>query len=600
MKNKSEAGYSFDDQFASFLLRLSPGGSEILHQLFSLLSRTSRSGNICLDLSLPSREYADLYDENDQPSFMTLTDFLPLSKNNHRALLHCPLISGGEKLSPVVLKNNRLYLHRYYQYENILIEKVRARLERGNGFAVISGGPGTGKTTLVWKILRSLLTERGDLRVNLAAPTGKAALRIRESLLASENTVTGSGAADVALKEKITQLAENTGTLHRLLGSIPNSPEFRHNTENPLALDLLIIDECSMVDIPLMAKTLLALEDSAALILIGDPDQLASVESGAFFGDLCSAAGGNSTGPEFLKSFMEKRITIAAKEKTSPKKKGVRGQLALFTEQTPENTTSDISRVLVRLTQNFRFKNESGIARLSAVLSEKDGQGGKEALNIFREGPGELKWNELSDIKKTLPEKILDCFKDFHKNTGPDNLLDIMDRLRILCAHSRGRQGAGEINRLVQNILLESGRLRRTEDSWMTDVAPVMIRKNDYSLKLFNGDTGIIAGGYPRKAYFRSVKDGKSRLREIAADRLPDHEVCFAMTVHKSQGSEFDRVILILPDRISPVLTAELLYTAVTRTRKYFEIFAPEDVFLEAASRRIRRPSGIVEAFQDK
>ena len=387
-------------------------------------------------------------------------------------------------------------------------------------FCVISGGPGTGKThTLVLILALMLELERGrKLRIAVAAPTGKAAARIQDSIQGVKATLP----CDEAVKA---QLPERATTIHRLLGYVPDSAQFRHNADNPLPFDVVAVDEASMVDLALMAKLFQAIPPSARVILLGDKDQLASVEAGAVLGDICSA------------SLPTKHV---------------------------------LADCVVQLQRNYRFGEQSAIYRLSSAINTGQPD---EVLRILRDCQGGVATDLVAaalprraELKAALRERVTAGFSAFLKASDPLQALAALAQFRILCALREGPFGVAGLNQMTEEILDEAG-LLRPQGPWYSR-RPIMITRNDYNLKLFNGDIGIILpekeSGEPR-AFFPGPDN---TLRQFLPLRLPEHETAYALTVHKSQGSEFDRVLLVLPDRDSPVLSRELLYTGITRARK--------------------------------
>ena len=520
------------------------------------------------------------------------------------------MVGCAREFRPLILDaRHRLYLHRYWEYEQSLASEILRRAaekaDDANGtelsrkllalmpadfggtlnwqsvaaaaaarrkFCVISGGPGTGKTYTLVMILALLLElERSPkLRIAVAAPTGKAATRIQDSIRSAKATLTCS-------ETRKAQLPERAMTIHRLLGYIPDSAYFRHNAENPLPYDVIAVDEASMVDLALMAKLFAAILPSARVILLGDKDQLASVEAGAVLGDICSASGGGG----FSEKFSQHYQSLAGK----PLPVSVEGRPAL-------------ADCVVQLRKNYRFGEQSAIYRLSNAIN--DGRV-DEALTILRDcaigQTSDLTSAALprrAELKEALRARVTEEFGEFLKASDPLEALAALARFRILCALREGPFGVAGLNQLAEGILEVAG-LIKPLDPWYAH-RPILVMRNDYNLKLFNGDIGVIlpdaASGEPR-AFFPGPDN---EVRKFLPLRLPEHQTAYALTVHKSQGSEFDRVLLVLPDRESPVLSRELLYTGITRARKHAELWFEEKVFRATLSRRLRRTSGLCDA----
>jgi exodeoxyribonuclease V alpha subunit len=338
-------------------------------------------------------------------------------------------------------------------------------------------------------------------------------------------------------------------TIHRMLGVIPGESAFRHNRNNPLPCDVLVVDEASMIDLPLMARLLEALHADTRLILLGDRDQLASVEAGAVLSDICA---GSSHG-------------------------------SLQVGNRPS---------IISLTKSYRFTDQSGIGRLSRLINAGDGEG---ALALLKSGThADVCWRSLpaeGTFAETFKEAAAEGFAAFGRAGSPAAALEALERFRILAPHREGRQGIIALNRQVASALLS---FRHGESAGLP-LLPVMVTGNSYDLGLYNGDTGVVTAekGEEGQTVFFPAQD--SELRHFSALRLPPHETAFVQTVHKVQGSEFDRVLLILPDQLSDILSRELLYTAVTRARKGVEIWGDEDVFSRAVERCIERRSGLVD-----
>jgi len=606
---------SLDNHFAMFIGRLAKKHSPAAALAAALVSRKTGEGNICLDLEeqagkplypFPRQRDADAY---VCPTLSVWTEQLTESG----------VAGQDEGNTPLVLdESNRLYLRRYWQYENSIFRFIRERatpflhdlnfprLSKDlkklfqahppgetdwqqvaaiaavtRSFSVISGGPGTGKTTTVARILALLIGQYSDtrqLRILLGAPTGKAASRLQQAVV------------DAGLLPADSKTLQAT-TLHRMLGYIPNSPYFRHNAENPLAADIIVIDEASMVDLPLLAKLMQAVPASARLILLGDRHQLASVQPGSVLGDICRS--------DILSEFSEEFCRLVTELSGF--------QITPSSLSRTKTSSLSLQDSFVELVQSYRFSPESGIAKLSMAVKDGDGDG---ALNILlKTKDGSIIWSDIPAPAK-LGSKLYDSphvsqFASMHQCAGPDSCFDRLDSFRILCALRSGPFGMEKTNALLELQLAgqnqdyanyhTAGQLEGMKT--LLPFRPVMVTRNDYNLQLFNGDVGLILPDPENQGAVRAFfREEHGILRNIAPSLLPGHETVFAMTVHKSQGSEFNRVLLIMPDRDSPLLTRELLYTAITRARKNVEIWGSKTIFVSGVNRRIKRTSGLTEA----
>jgi exodeoxyribonuclease V alpha subunit len=336
-----------------------------------------------------------------------------------------------------------------------------------------------------------------------------------------------------------------------------------------LNTDVIVIDEASMVSLPLMSRLAAALKKGSRLILLGDKDQLSSVEAGFVLGDICDTGGSH----EYSKKFSALVKDLAGYKLSSGRR--------------------CLQDSIVELRKNYRFSLSSGIGRISKSI--KDGHFSAEGLKnddgvVFRQTPG------ISEIRQAITETVIEHFTPYLAAKDIGEKLRLFSSFRILCALREGPYGIYNINTVVENILALAGRL--TPRGRYYDMMPVMITSNDYNLRLFNGDIGIVSKRPDNmlEAWFSQASGKAQLLRNIPVTRLPENEPVFAMTVHKSQGSEFDNVLLILPDKDSRVLTKELVYTGITRARKSLEIWANPEVLEIASSRQTIRTSGLRDA----
>ncbi|MGB4190282.1 MAG: exodeoxyribonuclease V subunit alpha, partial [Syntrophales bacterium] len=382
----------------------------------------------------------------------------------------------------------------------------------------------------------------------------------------------GRIAAPEAVRE--TLAAMEASTLHRLLGRRAGSPPRGRDEGEPLPFDAVLVDEASMVSLQLLYGLVRTLSVDARLILLGDRDQLASVEAGAVLGDLCGQR-------------RDRPYSVPAGEAIA------RASGETVPLPADGESPSPVGDCIVELRRNWRFGAESGIGELSRAV--RDGSR-EEALSILEGGGrGDLGFRPVPrprDLSRALRDIVTAGYGDYMQGDGPAEIFLRFNRFRILCALREGLWSVGALNAAVQAILAREGRLRPGR-LWY-EGRPVMVTRNDYGLRLFNGDVGIAladpgAGGDLR--VFFPAPDGT--MRTFEPYRLPEHETAFAMTVHKSQGTEFDRVLLVLPETDARVLTRELLYTGVTRARKRVDLWAGGEALRAALSRRIERVSGL-------
>ena len=584
-----------DIHFAKFTGEFEKENQELIALSAALVSRNLADGHICLDI--------EDYSKNKNLNFT-----LPETEKWEKAL-ECSSLTGSPGIfKPLIFDGKRLYLYRYWDYENILIKKLKTMSqkertidnnikeklnilfdEENNNkinwqkvaafmalkkhFCVISGGPGTGKTTTVAKILCLLLQEKENIKISLAAPTGKAAARMNEAIRK----------ARLYLKEKVpldllNKIPHDMGkTIHRLLGSKGNSsPYFKHNSKNQLDYDVIIIDEASMIDLALMSKLIEAIKIDSRLILLGDKDQLASVEAGSVLGSICNGKYVDL----FSSSFCNEYNSIEFNKK------------AKLTAEYIDDGEFFFKDSIINLKDSHRFKEKKGIT----VLASRVNKGEEIALktfNLYKKEDG-IVWHKVpSDIKKFMKNKVIDFFKDYIKAERIEDSLEKFNNFRVLCAIKEGPFGVLSFNRIIQEILKEAG-LIETSGIWYNH-RPVMITRNDYNLNLFNGDTGIARKDKEGRLriYFPS-SNGKD-IRKFIPSLLPKHETVFAMTIHKSQGSEFNQVLIVLPERYNPVLTRELIYTGITRAKNTIEIIASKEIFKETVKKEIKRTSGLSE-----
>lgn len=586
-----------DLHFARLVGACADEASEPLLLAAALASRATGDGHVCVDLG----ELAGRPLSGGDEEAGAVSPHLAAWREALQASGVVGFAGGAEPDAfPLVLDEaDRLYLARYWRYEKSLAQSLLMRAEgfcdgiddarlaaglerlfpqRGDDIdwqrvaaavavlkrlAVISGGPGTGKTTTVTCLLALLMEQSPERapRIALAAPTGKAAARLTESIRGAKAALDCAPAVTVRIPEEAV-------TLHRLLGWRPGG--YRHGADQPLPVDVLVVDEASMVDLPMMARLTAALPARARLILLGDKDQLASVEAGNVLGDLC----GEEHGPAFSPALATRLRPLA---------------------RLPEiaEGAAPIEDSVVLLTRSYRFDVDSGIGRLARCVNAGDVEGVHDVLHD--DAPGDIAWQPLAGpaLPRALLGDVVAHYRLFLQARDVETALEAFNRFRVLCALKVGPLGVSAINAAIEEALAREG-LIHPEHHWYAG-RPVMVTANDYGLRLYNGDVGLV---WPRPqsgrlAAFFPIVDGG--LREVYPSRLAAVETCYAMTVHKSQGSEFDEVLIALPGADSPVMTRELLYTGITRARRRVVISGDASA-LSAAQRRITRRSGLREA----
>ncbi len=585
------------------LARLVGGQDPAILLAAALTSRAASEGHVCIDLSRLAQQPVAGIDTSDVPAVCpSLATWLPRLKAS-------PLVGQPGQWRPLILdRKHFLYLQRFYGYERAVAERLLAmgqataalpaavnlaeRLARYfpethpgetdwqriaaviavmRRLCIISGAPGTGKTTTAAKIIGLLIEihHPRSLRFALCAPTGKAAARLSEALTAiAEEMPYGF---DVP-----TRFPKEASTIHRLLGY--GRKGFRFHANHPLPADVVVMDEASMVDLVLMAHLLEAIPPDARLIILGDRDQLSSVEAGAVIGDICQGVVPRLLASDLQEGCRRLSPNMPPADPTSP------------------SAPSALSDNVIILDRNYRFDDGQGIGALVWAVNTGDPQA---VFNILSDPSPGIQWlrTPLGTVeRRLLEESIVEGYRPLFEAATVDQALVQLDRFMVLCALTKGPWGRERLNAWIESRLQQAG--------WITGPhpwyrgRPVMIRRNDYRAGLFNGDVGIAwtdrgSRETKQRIWFRMPT---GQLRAFSPAQLPEHQTALALTVHKSQGSEYRRVVLALPEKDSPVLTRELLYTGLSRARQGVLLVAGEKVIELAVNRRLERASGLQAA----
>lgn len=584
------------------------------------VSQKLGEGNICLDID----SFNQLIENKANEELSLINPFLQEGDQFYleEILNDLQVTTEFGACQPLVVNGSRIYLQRYFQYETEILQRIDefvkveqqsihinrqlllrhkdfiTQLFSGNSYpddlpseervnwplvaslsaiqknlSIITGGPGTGKTTTVAKLLAILYRENPELKVALAAPTGKAAARMKESLSQAKDYLPALSDDERRRFEEM-----EAKTIHRLLGFIADSPYFRYNLDNKLLYDVIIIDESSMIPASLMAKLLNAIDPTSKVILLGDKNQLASVEAGSVLGDICLSLG------EEMNRFTHDNAAFI--------NQFIADDIAQLTDDfvVERHRRNCLAEHIVELKRSHRFKGNEGIglfskALIAGSLSESDYE---ESANCNGE-------YVKVDEKEYSPQlyAMMQRYESYIIESDIRQALKKINDVRFLCAVRDGRSGVKQYNKMIERYLRDKGLLIPKRGYYENQ--PIIITANDYTLGLYNGDIGIIRkdedGIY--KAWFETM-DGS--LKQVLPGFIVSCETVFAMTIHKSQGSEFKSVAVILPENEDlQTLTRELLYTAVTRGKKEVVVFGKRAVIDACAQRKVERASGLVE-----
>ncbi|MDY45958.1 exodeoxyribonuclease V subunit alpha [Salmonella enterica] len=586
---------------AQFALTVAGNDDPAVTLAAALLSHDAGEGHVCLPLSRL------MLTEEAHPLLVAWISETATPIDWKKRLLASASVSCGDSPAPLILCGDRLYLNRMWCNERTVArffnevnqaidvdeaqlsrildalfpttdevnwQKVAAAVALTRRISVISGGPGTGKTTTVAKLLAALIqmADGERCRIRLAAPTGKAAARLTESL--------GAALRQLPLTDaQKKRIPEDASTLHRLLGAQPGSQRLRHHAGNPLHLDVLVVDEASMIDLPMMSRLIDALPPHGRVIFLGDRDQLASVEAGAVLGDICAYVNAGFTAERARQLSRLTGCAIPA---------GAGTQAASLRDS------------LCLLQKSYRFGSDSGIGKLAAAINCGD----RSAIQaVFQQGFSDIEKRTLqsSDDYAGMLDEALAGYGRYlrllHEKATPEAILQAFNEYQLLCALREGPFGVGGLNDRIEQAMVQQRKIHRHPHSRWYEGRPVMIARNDSALGLFNGDIGIaLDRGQGLRVWF-AMPDGA--IKSVQPSRLPEHDTTWAMTVHKSQGSEFDHAALILPSQRSPVVTRELVYTAVTRARRRLSLYADERILAGAIVTRTERRSGLATLFDE-
>ncbi len=573
-----------DVHVAQRLSRLGDETDESVLLAVAMAVRAVRFGSVCVELARV-REIAAPEDGGADLDWPPVSDWT-------EACAHSELVAvgrAGDPSRPLRLVEGLLYLDRYWREEELVRRELDQRAARPvvvdgavlsaslarlfpapaldrqrlaaamtalRTVSVVAGGPGTGKTTAVARVLELLHDQPGPTpRIALAAPTGKAAARLQEAV---RHSVSEGRLAIGALEAT---------TIHRLLGRRPESrTRFRHDRHNRLPYDVVVVDETSMVSLTLMSRLLEAVRLEARLVFVGDPDQLASVEAGAVLGDLVARpAAADSSVPSLLTELVGDDLE-------------------------PGEAAGDALRNgVVRLTRTHRFGETIGALARAVQSDDAD-----SVLEILRSADSEVSFVEPAGdafATESLREDVVSAASELTAAARAGEVvraLSLLESHRLLCAHRRGPYGVAWWAATVERWIAESGEVEVGE--WYLG-RPLLVTENDYDLRIFNGDTGVVVDGGPRGPV-AAFKRGEEPLL-LSPGRLASVQTVHAMTVHRAQGSQFDRVSLVLPPSDSPLLSRELFYTAITRAKKHVRVLGSEESVRAAVGRPIARASGL-------
>ncbi|MEW6982846.1 exodeoxyribonuclease V subunit alpha [Colwelliaceae bacterium 6471] len=586
----------------------------VVFHLILALNESLRNGHTCLPINTIAMHRFGFLSDNE--GIVSHNGFV-FDDADKLCNLLSTLNIGANDSQPIVFAKECLYLRRYYQFEHELSEFIVAKLNHrseyslgdieqclatlfpdftdteidwqligvanalNKNFSVIAGGPGTGKTYTVTKLLAAMIAlhqlpaNSSPLKISLVAPTGKAAQRLSESICNAVNQFRGE-VDDTVLNA----IPEQAQTIHRLLGVIHNSPNFRHHQDNLLDVDVLLIDEVSMVDLALMTRVFRALPDHTKVILLGDADQLPSVGVGSVLADIAPRPHQGFSADNI------KYLTQVTNVRALPKAKNQAGDHVTF------------------LLKSRRFDGEGGIGQIaSAVINGQCSKSWQlltspanepETTTKEQSGLHELQIHQ-TDANDWLPELVSQYYAPLYRFNNVAEAFIQLSRFRVLCATRQGEFGVEKMNDLIQTLLTNQGIIPFTQGPYHGQ--PIMISENDYRLGLYNGDVGIMwrnDDGHLMATFESQEKDKAVEFKRIIPSRLPKYETVYAMTIHKTQGSEFEHVAMVLPKQSdNRLLSRELLYTGITRAKKQLSIACSANVWRQGVETQVKRFSGL-------
>ncbi|QJC38730.1 exodeoxyribonuclease V subunit alpha [Enterobacteriaceae endosymbiont of Donacia fulgens] len=579
---------------------------EFLKYSITLLSNNISKGNICLPIS---KLYLDINIKNQKNKFFIkkIKEINKITNWKNILFLDKKIISNGKKITPIILEDNCLYLYKIWDEENTIVknflknqcmlveqDKIKNILKflfinnnkddffqkqaicaaLTHRISIISGSPGTGKTSIISKIIFTFIKIfNNPLKIRVVATTGKASVRLTQSI----NNFFKKISLNLINKNEKKNIPKKATTIHNLLKMKIYTEDTLYNSQNKLNLDLLIIDEASMINFNLMSIILKSLSKKTKLILLGDEYQLPSIEYGNMFKDLCY----------FKNFFFTRKYFIWLNSITNNKL------------QENYNIPNFFFRNFITVLQhNYRYPNNSGINKL-AIMIKKGNIKKIKKLFLLK------KYNDINYINimneknyKFMINSFINEYKKYFiflkKNHNHKNILQKFNYYQIICAVKHGLFGTKTINNIIEQELFNKKILINNikYHNWYIG-RPIIINQNNNFLNLFNGDIGITFFDENDKKLKIKFLLANDKYQVISIKNLPPYDIAYAITTHKSQGSEFEKISLVLPNKFYPILTRELIYTAITRAKKKINIYSHKSIFYKAIKLKIKRFSNI-------